>query len=89
MILRKGMDWFMAMAMAMAMLLRVCFDACILRLCMHVCMQVINRSPKYKNKYVHRRTSVTLENLNAQEVNMCCMLGYVINTTSHTPYTIL
>lgn len=31
-------------------------------------IQVINRSPKYKNKYVHRRTSVALENLTPSEV---------------------
>lgn len=31
-------------------------------------IQVINRSPKYKNKYVHRRTSVSLENLTQKEV---------------------
>lgn len=33
-----------------------------------VIMQVINRSPKYKNKYVHRRTSMALENLTSEEV---------------------
>jgi hypothetical protein len=31
-------------------------------------IQVINRSPQYKNKYVHRRTSVALENLSNQQV---------------------
>lgn len=31
-------------------------------------IQVINRSPKYKNKYVHRRTSLSLQNLSASEV---------------------
>jgi hypothetical protein len=30
--------------------------------------QVINRSPQYKNKYVHRRTSVSLENLSSSQV---------------------
>ena len=30
--------------------------------------QVINRSPKYKNKYVHRRSSVSLDNLTPEEV---------------------
>ena len=30
--------------------------------------QVINRSPKYKNKYVHRRSSISLENLTPEEV---------------------
>ena len=32
-------------------------------------IQVINRSPQYKNKYVHRRTSVSLENLSNTEVS--------------------
>lgn len=32
-------------------------------------IQVINRSPKYGNKYVHRRTSVALENLSMDEVS--------------------
>lgn len=31
-------------------------------------IQVINRSPKYKNKYVHRRTSTSLEHLTPKEV---------------------
>lgn len=31
-------------------------------------IQVINRSPQYKNKYVHRRTSVSLENLSSSQV---------------------
>ena len=31
-------------------------------------LQVINRSPKYKNKYVHRRSSVSLDNLTPEEV---------------------
>ena len=31
-------------------------------------IQVINRSPQYKNKYVHRRTSVSLENLSSTQV---------------------
>lgn len=30
--------------------------------------QVINRSPKYKNKYVHRRSSAALVNLSPEEV---------------------
>eukprot|EP00981_Chlorochromonas_danica_P001277 scaffold268_cov210-Ochromonas_danica.AAC.72 len=40
-------------------------------------IQVINRSPKYKNKYVHRRTSVTLENLSAHEIEERRRLGLV------------
>lgn len=37
-------------------------------------IQVINRSPKYKNRYVHRRTSAALENLTPKEVSylFCC-----------------
>jgi hypothetical protein len=41
-------------------------------------IQVINRSPKYKNKYVHRRTSVSLENLTPKEVSICL---FFIQTT--------
>lgn len=33
-------------------------------------IQVINRSPKYKNKYVHRRTSISLQNLSSKEVSI-------------------
>lgn len=40
-------------------------------------IQVINRSPKYKNKYVHRRTSVTLDNLSAGEIEERRRLGLV------------
>jgi hypothetical protein len=36
--------------------------------CVYVGVQVINRSPKYKNKYVHRRTSVSVEQLTPAEV---------------------
>ena len=32
------------------------------------CIKVINRSPKYKNRYVHRRTSVSLANMTPDEV---------------------
>eukprot|EP01038_Epipyxis_sp_PR26KG_P005443 gene5443-7536_t len=40
-------------------------------------IQVINRSPKYKNKYVHRRTSVSLENLSQKELEDRRRLGLV------------
>lgn len=40
-------------------------------------IQVINRSHKYKNKYVHRRTSVTLENLTEEELEDRSRLGLV------------
>lgn len=33
-------------------------------------IQVINRSPKYKNKYVHRRTSLSVANLTPKEVSL-------------------
>mmetsp|Transcript_19657 Transcript_19657/g.42679 ORF Transcript_19657/g.42679 Transcript_19657/m.42679 type:complete len:573 (-) Transcript_19657:147-1865(-) len=40
-------------------------------------IQVINRSPSYKNKYVHRRTSVTMENLTTKELEERRRLGLV------------
>mmetsp|Transcript_31866 Transcript_31866/g.53761 ORF Transcript_31866/g.53761 Transcript_31866/m.53761 type:complete len:599 (+) Transcript_31866:106-1902(+) len=40
-------------------------------------IQVINRSPSYKNKYVHRRTSVALNDLSTQEVEERRRLGLV------------
>ena len=40
-------------------------------------IQVINRSPKYKNKYVHRRSSVSLENLSSDEIVQRQKLGLV------------
>jgi hypothetical protein len=42
---------------------------------MHFVQQVINRSPQYKNKYVHRRTSVSLENLTTTQVNIFACLS--------------
>jgi hypothetical protein len=41
------------------------------------CIKVINRSPKYKNKYVHRRTSVSLANLTPEELENRKKLGLV------------
>ncbi len=38
-------------------------------------IQVINRSPQYKNKYVHRRTSVSLENLSSTQVQHCSLVA--------------
>lgn len=32
-------------------------------------IQVINRSPKYGNKYVHRRLSVAVQNMSPEEVH--------------------
>jgi hypothetical protein len=43
----------------------------------HDKIQVINRSHKYKNKYVHRRTSVSLENLSNEELEDRRKLGLV------------
>jgi hypothetical protein len=40
-------------------------------------IQVINRSAKYKNKYVHRRTSISLENIPQHEVDVRRKLGLV------------
>ena len=41
------------------------------------CIKVINRSPRYRNKYVHRRTSVTLASLSADELEKRKKLGLV------------
>ena len=41
-------------------------------------MQVINRSPAYRNQYVHRRDSVSLEHLSARELEMRERVGLVI-----------
>jgi len=40
-------------------------------------IQVINRSHKYKNKYVHRRTSISLENLSSKELEDRRKIGLV------------
>lgn len=40
-------------------------------------LQVINRSPAYKNQYVHRRDSVSLVNLDDQEIQKRFKLGLV------------
>ena len=40
-------------------------------------MQVINRSPRYKNKYVHKRTSMSLQGLTAEEVSGRQKLGLI------------
>lgn len=44
--------------------------------------QVINRSAKYKNKYVHRRDSVSLTNLTLQELQTRVDLGLVRSSDS-------
>lgn len=43
---------------------------------------VINRSAKYKNKYVHRRDSVSLANLTLQELQAQVDLGLVVQPDS-------
>jgi diadenosine tetraphosphatase ApaH/serine/threonine PP2A family protein phosphatase len=49
-------------------------------------IQVINRSPKYKNKYVHRRTSVTLQSLTEEEVEDRRRLGLVRTSLGDEEY---
>ena len=41
-------------------------------------LQVINRSPAYRNQYVHRRDSVSLEHLSTRELEMRERVGLVI-----------
>lgn len=43
---------------------------------------VINRSVKYKNKYVHRRDSVSLANLSLQELQAQADLGLIVQPDS-------
>lgn len=43
---------------------------------------VINRSSKYKNKYVHRRDSMSLANLTLQELQAQVDLGLVVQPDS-------
>lgn len=42
-------------------------------------LQVINRSPAYKNQYIHRRDSVSLANLSEPEIQKRMQLGLVTN----------
>lgn len=44
--------------------------------------QVINRSAKYKNKYVHRRDSVSLANFTLQELQAQADLGLIVHPDS-------
>ena len=41
-------------------------------------MEVITRSPHYKNQYVHRRDSMSLASLPAQEVDARERVGLVV-----------
>jgi len=43
-------------------------------------LQVINRSPAYKNQYVHRRDSVSLQSLSENEIQKRMHLGLVTST---------
>ena len=49
-------------------------------------IQVINRSPKYKNKYVHRRTSVSLKHLSPEELEQRRKLGLVRTSVADAEY---
>jgi len=42
-------------------------------------LQVINRSPAYKNQYVHRRDSISLKSLSDAEIHQRMRLGLVTN----------
>lgn len=44
-------------------------------------LQIINRSPAYKNQYVHRRDSVSLANLTQYEIDMREKVGLVVLNT--------
>jgi hypothetical protein len=43
-------------------------------------LQVINRAPAYKNQYVHRRDSVSLQSLSENEIQQRINLGLVTDT---------
>lgn len=45
-------------------------------------LQVINRSPAYKNQYVHRRDSVSLQSLSQDEIQKRIHLGLVTNNAA-------
>lgn len=49
-------------------------------------IQVINRSPKYKNKYVHRRTSVSLKYLTPEELEQRRKLGLIRTSVADAEY---
>jgi hypothetical protein len=42
-------------------------------------LQVINRSPAYRNQYVHRRDSVSLQSLSETEIQKRMRLGLITN----------
>lgn len=43
----------------------------------HEKLQVINRSPAYKNQYIHRRDSISLQALSEKEINQRIKLGLI------------
>lgn len=49
-------------------------------------IQVINRSPKYRNKYVHRRTSISLDNLTEEEMEDRRKLGLIRFSVADADY---
>ena len=49
-------------------------------------IQVINRSPKYKNKYVHRRTSVSVASLTEEEMEERRRLGLIRTSVGDAEY---
>lgn len=55
------------------------FNVNVLRFFFH---QVINRSAKYKNKYVHKRDSVSLANFTLQELQAQADLGLIVHPDS-------
>ena len=49
-------------------------------------IQVINRSPKYKNKYVHRKTSLSLQHLSHEEIEQRHKLGLIRTSIADADY---
>ena len=47
---------------------------------------MINRSPKYKNKYVHRKTSLSLQNLSHEEIEQRHKLGLIRTSIADADY---
>jgi len=45
-------------------------------------LQVINRSPAYRNRYIHRRDSVSIAMLSDDEINQRVKLGLIIDENS-------
>ena len=47
---------------------------------------MINRSPKYKNKYVHRKTSLSLQHLSHEELEQRHKLGLIRTSIADADY---